>query len=95
MLVATFGPTTGWAGRTITFYDGTFTLEGHGFVTAHDVLEYDRQGHLVWAYDGLREWAYSLVPPPAPVQPVFMPSTPPLQAAQPAQTRGPRRARGR
>ncbi len=69
MLVATFGPTTGWAGRTITFYDGRFTLEGHGFVTAHDVLEYDRQGHLAWAYDGLREWAYSLAPPPPPARP--------------------------
>jgi hypothetical protein len=65
MLVATFGPTTGWAGRTITFYDGRFTLEGHGPITAGDVLEYDRQGHLLWAYDGLREWATSLTPPPA------------------------------
>ena len=80
MLVATFGPTTGWAGRTITFYEGAFTLEGHGFVTAHDVLEYDRQGHLVWAYDGLRQWAYSLVPPPAMVQPAYLPSTPPVQS---------------
>ncbi len=88
MLVATFGPTTGWAGRTITFYEGSFTLEGHGFVTARDVLEYDRQGHLVWAYDGLREWACSLVPPPAAAQPAYLPSSPPVQtpvATSPAQ----------
>lgn len=56
MLVATFGPSTGWAGKTITHDDGVFTLEGVGPVTAVDLLEYDRQGHLEWAYDGLREW---------------------------------------
>lgn len=82
MLVATFGPTTGWAGRTITYYEGRFTLEGHGLVTAHDVLEYDRQGHLTWAYDGLREWAYSLAPPPAAAPAVTM-QAPSPQATTP------------
>ena len=28
MLIATFGPTTGWVGKAITFEDGQFVLEG-------------------------------------------------------------------
>ena len=43
MLIATFGPTTGWVGKTITWDEGVFTLAGHGVVTAADVLKYD--GH--------------------------------------------------
>lgn len=56
MLVATFGPSTGWAGRAITYDSGLFLLADHGPITPADVMQYDRQGHLVWAYDGLREW---------------------------------------
>lgn len=56
IVVATFGPTTGWVGRTISYEDGRFTLEGVGPLTAADVLAYDRQGHISWAYAGLREW---------------------------------------
>lgn len=56
MIIATFGPSTGWAGKTIDYNDGHFTLEGHGPVSAADVLAYDGQGHLDWAYEGLREW---------------------------------------
>lgn len=74
MLIATFGPTTEWNGKTITHDDGQFMLEGHGPITASAVLDYDRQGHLVWAYDGLREWVEKVagqhvaaVPPAAPV----------------------------
>jgi S1-C subfamily serine protease len=63
MLIATFGPTTGWVGKTITFEDGQFVLEGHGPVSAQAVLEYDRQGHLTWAYDGLQGWVRSLAAP--------------------------------
>jgi len=59
MLVATFGPSTGWAGKTITFEDDHFVLEGHGPITAHDVMEYDSQGNLVWANDGTRAWVGS------------------------------------
>lgn len=73
MVIATFGPITGWAGKTIAFENGQFTLEGHGPITAQDVLEYDRQGQLVWAYDGLREWVAGLVtqpPVPTPPQPL-------------------------
>ena len=43
-------------GRTITYESGRFTLEGQGPIAAADVLAYERQGHLTWAYAGLREW---------------------------------------
>lgn len=54
MLIATFGPSSGWIGKTITHDGATFILEDHGPITPHDVLEYDRQGHLVWATEGTR-----------------------------------------
>jgi hypothetical protein len=73
MIVATFGPSTAWVGKTITFDDGRFTLEDLGQIEPHAVVDYDRQGHLQWAYDGLREWAYELagqaLPQPAPAAP--------------------------
>jgi S1-C subfamily serine protease len=56
MLIATFGPSTGWAGKKITFEDDAFMLERHGPLAAADVMEYDRQGYLVWASDGTRAW---------------------------------------
>ena len=54
MLIATFGPTTAWAGKTITREGDAFVLEGHGLISADDVMEYDRQGHLLWVNDGAR-----------------------------------------
>jgi hypothetical protein len=54
MLIATFGPTTGWVGKKITRDRDAFVLEGHGVITAKDVMEYDRQGHLVWVNDVTR-----------------------------------------
>jgi len=76
MIVATFGPSTAWVGKSITFDDGRFSLEGVGLLEPHAVVEYDRQGHLQWSYDGLREWVYrqagqevsapAAPPPPAP-----------------------------
>ena len=56
MLVATFGPTTGWVGKRITFENGTFVLEDHGPIRATDVFDYERQGHIVWAMSGMRAW---------------------------------------
>jgi len=56
MIIATFGPTTAWTGKTITGEGDVFTLEGHGPISAQDVMEYDRQGQLVWANDGTRAW---------------------------------------
>ena len=69
MLIATFNSATGWAGKTITYDNGVFTLEGHGVISAADVLTYDRQGHISWAYAGLREWVQRVssggAPPPS------------------------------
>lgn len=56
MLVATFGPSTGWNGKTITYENNAFVLEGHGIVDAVTVMEYGRQGQIAWATDGTRAW---------------------------------------
>jgi hypothetical protein len=66
MIVATFGPSTAWVGKTITFDDGRFTIEGLGQVEPQVVTDYDAQGHLWWAYDGLREWVYQTAGRPLP-----------------------------
>jgi len=92
MIIATFRPTTAWVGRSITYEDGQFVLEGHGPVAAASVTDYDRQGHLDWAYDGLREWAYETAGQPAPppvaeatAQPASpSPVTPPPAEVQPS-----------
>ena len=54
MLIATFGPTTAWVGKTISFEKRQFILEGHGRISAQAVMEYDRQGHLSWTTPGAR-----------------------------------------
>jgi hypothetical protein len=81
MLVATFNATTGWAGREITWQDERFTLDGHGPITAADVMEYDRQGHLDWPSEEMRSWVAARLAweqaAVAPAQPV----TPAQQAA--------------
>lgn len=46
MIVATFGPTTAWIGKTITREGDVFILEDHGPISAEAIMEYDRQGHL-------------------------------------------------
>jgi hypothetical protein len=56
MLVATFGESTGWAGKTISHEAGQFLLEDFGPIPAQALLDYDGKGQLVWAYAGLREW---------------------------------------
>jgi type II secretory pathway pseudopilin PulG len=48
MLIATFGPTTAWDGKTIKYEDGRFILEGWGQISPEAVLGYDGQGHLAW-----------------------------------------------
>jgi hypothetical protein len=60
MIIATFGPTTAWLGRSIAREGHVFVLEGHGPVSAEDVMEYDRQGHLAWATDGTRAWVETM-----------------------------------
>ena len=56
VLIATFNARTGWAGKTVWLENEQFTLEGHGPISAADVLLYDRQGYLEWAHAGLQEW---------------------------------------
>ena len=60
MIIATFGPTTGWDGKTISFEDDAFVLEGYGPIRPEGVMEYDRGGHLTWANDATRAWVHSL-----------------------------------
>lgn len=48
-----FGSSTEWVGKTITFDDGQFALEGEGNIRPADVMGYDRQGFLEWATGGL------------------------------------------
>ena len=69
-LVGTFSAVTAWVGKTITYADGQFNLEGHGPIKAQDVLDYDQKGQLDWAHEGMREWvartaAASMAPAPA------------------------------
>jgi homospermidine synthase len=59
MLIATFGPTTAWSGKTITREGDAFVLEDHGSISAGDIMEYDRQGHLLWVNAGTRAWVGS------------------------------------
>jgi len=59
MLIAAFGPTTAWVGTQITREGEDFVLEGHGPISAGDIMKYDRQGHLVWVNDGTRAWVGS------------------------------------
>ena len=68
MRVATFGPTTAWPGKTITFENNQFILEGHGRISAQDIMGYDQQGGLDWPSDGIRAWVGSLgsSAPPSP-----------------------------
>ena len=65
MQVATFGPSSGWAGKTITYENGVFVLQDHGPVSAAEVMRYDEQGQLVWTNDGTRAWVASRAQGPA------------------------------
>jgi hypothetical protein len=78
MLLATFRPTTGWAGKEVDYEDGRYTLQGFGPITIQTVLDYDRQGHLEWSSEGLRDWVLAQVPT-GHVQPLGGGQTPPRQ----------------
>jgi len=85
MIIATFGTSTEWAGKTITREGDTFILEGHGRITAADVMEYDRQGQLVWANDGTRAWVGSRAQSPETTAASATPLAPDPPAAAAAQ----------
>ena len=73
MLVATFEASAGSAGKTISYENGRFILEGFGPITPKAILDYDRQGQLHWATEGSRAWVQSLTAgapaPPVPAAP--------------------------
>lgn len=79
MLIATFGVSTAWVGKTITFENEEFVLEEHGPVVPSAIVEYDKQGHLEWSSDGLRKWVYELAAD-------LTPSPPPPEENGPADT---------
>lgn len=86
VIVGSFGAASGWAGRQVVYDNGRLTVGGEAFALA-DLLAADQQGLIVWAYAGLREWAYGLqmpVPQVAPASPSPGASTP---------SRGPKRGR--
>lgn len=58
MIAAACGPTTHWAGRTITREGEVFVREGHDPVSAAGFIECDRQAPVVWVDDGPRHAAY-------------------------------------
>ena len=97
MLVATFGPTTGWAGKTITYEDEQFVLEGHGPVAPSAIVDYDRQGHLEWMSEGLKLWVHeqaSALAPPAPPPTDAQSPSPEASLAQPTGEESPNVAGG-
>jgi len=59
MLIATFGATTAWQGKRITWDGARFVLDDHGPISPPGIMEYDRQGHLIWADEGTRAWVGS------------------------------------
>jgi len=67
MIIATFGQTTAWVGKKITYEDGQFMLEDSGPMSAAQVLACDRTSPLTWSTQGTRAWVCSLAQsgPPA------------------------------
>jgi hypothetical protein len=42
------------------YTEGRFEIDGVETLTTEAILELDKQGHLVWAYGGLREWVQAI-----------------------------------
>jgi len=83
MLVATFGPSTAWAGKTITWDGSQFVLEGFGRVPAAALVDYDQHGHLQWASAELRTWTWAYAHWEASGAPPAQTAAQPYAAAQP------------
>jgi hypothetical protein len=62
VIVGSFGSASAWACGQVDYDNGVFTVDGEAFSLA-DLLAADQQGLIVWAYDGLREWASGLQAP--------------------------------
>jgi hypothetical protein len=61
--VATLSQISGGTPQQIVYEDGRFTLEGHGEVSAQDIVDLETRGKLEWAYSGLREWVHYFATP--------------------------------
>ena len=68
MIIGTFGASTAWVGRTVTYDGHQFAVEEVGPTTPQAVLQYVQQGHLAWASEETRGLTMSLAQSPA-VQP--------------------------
>lgn len=74
-VVAAFGPSTAWVGKTLTMvgYD-IYLVEGVGVVSAEGVMSYERQGHLDWRSiadrNRVSQVASWVPPPPEPPSPL-------------------------
>ena len=68
MVIGTFGASTAWVGRTVTYDGRRFEVEGVGPTTPEAVLAYDRDGHLTWASDDTRRLTMTLVDAQHPVR---------------------------
>ena len=66
MLVATFEPSSGCEGRTITFENEQFVHDVLVPISAAEVMDYDRKGWLEWPMDGMRAWVGSRTGPLVP-----------------------------
>jgi hypothetical protein len=73
VLIATFLPTTSWVGVRITCEGSAFVLEGHGPISAGDVMDYDQQGLLAWVNEGARAWVGSKAHGAARLEPAAAP----------------------
>jgi hypothetical protein len=82
MIVATFNASTGWAGKAITYEGSQFVLEGHGVISAADVMRYGQEGQLSWDSDGTRAWVGSMAARPGPAPRAPASASPPT--ARPA-----------
>ncbi len=65
MVIGTFGETTGWCGKTVTFDGSRFVLDDFGPISAQDVLNYHQQGHLAWVSDDISWWVASVASLPS------------------------------
>ncbi|MEI6499701.1 MAG: hypothetical protein WCP21_01605 [Armatimonadota bacterium] len=83
MLVATFASSSALGGKHVTYdnEDEQFRLEDALPVSPQQVQEFDDNGELEWAYDGLREWLRQLASGAPETTPLDCESSPEAQVA--------------
>ena len=68
MEIAVFGGSTAWVGKRITLEASQFVLQDYGPISARSVMDYDAQGHLLWASESVRAWVAAQAGPALPAQ---------------------------